>query len=157
MNKYVGYMIIALCLFSFFMGRHSANHSKGAVLQLVPDTVVTVRIDTVIKEKIVPQKVFIKKTVKDTLFTTDTVKVEVLVPLSKYIFTDSLYKAEITGYRVSLDRMEIYSPVMEKRIPVPYKVKSNRWSLGVSAGYALTPKGFQPYFGIGIQYSLFSW
>lgn len=152
MKNYSIPLVALVIVLSFLFGRSTVKKSTSLPRR---DTVTVVHVDTVVMERAIPQTVFVDRVIKDTLFTTDTVKVEVLVPINNYIFSDSLYRAEISGYNVSLDRMEIFQKTTKKTVHIPFPVKNNkRWGLGISAGYAVTPKGFQPYFGVGIQYNI---
>ena len=35
------------------------------------------------------------------------------------------------------------------------KQKSSRWNVGIQGGVGITPKGVQPYIGVGVSYRLF--
>lgn len=121
------------------------------------DTVTVVRIDTVMFEKVVPKQVTFVKTIRDTLISTDTVLTEVYIPINRYVFSDSLYSAEISGYRVSLDKMEVFNREVTNTVTnTVIKRVPKRWGLGVSAGYSYTPVGFQPYIGVGVNYNVIS-
>ncbi|WP_418979413.1 DUF6808 domain-containing protein [Barnesiella intestinihominis] len=87
----------------------------------------------------------------------DTVKVPVLVPISRNVYEGEDYRAVVSGFRASLDTLDIFrktqtvTNTVVQRVEVPGKPK--RWGIGVSAGYALTPQGVKPYIGAGISYS----
>ncbi|MEG2122064.1 MAG: hypothetical protein RRZ64_08420 [Rikenellaceae bacterium] len=145
--RYVLFTII-LCLLSFLGGRHFGKQQT----KILRDTVV--HIDTFVYKKVVPQTVIYDRVVFDTLFSRDSVFVEVAVPINNYVFSDSLYRAEVSGYGVSLDKMEIFNST--KIITVtPPTASPKRWGIGLSAGYCATPKGLQPYLGVGLSYNIF--
>ncbi len=76
--------------------------------------------------------------------------VEAEVPIVSKEYTDSLtYTAWVSGWQPSLDSIRIYQPR-------PIQPKPKHWHLGVTAGYAIGPRGFSPYVGIGITYSFVS-
>lgn len=78
------------------------------------------------------------------------------LPIIQRHYADSTYEAWVSGpVDPRLDSMRVYSPttIITRREWKPPK----HWHLGISAGYAFTPRGFQPYIGIGISYSLYSW
>ena len=75
--------------------------------------------------------------------------INVQIPITQKVYEDSTYKAYISGYNASLDSFYIYP---QTKI-VTIKEKPKRWNIGISAGYGITPKGIQPYLGIGIQYN----
>lgn len=78
------------------------------------------------------------------------------LPIVQRHYADSTYEAWVSGpVDPRLDSVIVFRPTttITRREWKPPK----RWSLGISAGYAFTPRGFQPYIGIGISYSLYSW
>lgn len=93
--------------------------------------------------------------IKDTVTMSDTIidSVHVEIPMSRKVYKDSLYKAVVSGYNVSLDSIFIYN----KTTFIYQENKPKRWGLGVSAGYAITPKGLQPYIGVGVTYNFKLW
>jgi hypothetical protein len=82
---------------------------------------------------------------------------EVIIPISTKVYEDSLYRAVVSGYNVSLDSIQIYrhTVYVDHFREVTKKVKPHRWSFGVQVGYGTDFKGLHPYFGIGIGYRLF--
>lgn len=103
----------------------------------------------------VPEKILVEKVTVDTLYSVDTVKTAVYVPIQRYIFSDSLYRAEITGYNVNLDKMEVYGKTTEKIITYPaVKPRPKRFGIGISAGYGYSGGTFRPYIGVGISYNI---
>ncbi|MCM1520750.1 MAG: hypothetical protein NC098_08195 [Lachnoclostridium sp.] len=82
----------------------------------------------------------------DTL--TDTVKV--YVPITTYRYRSDLYEATVSGFRASLDSITVYpvTKFIRRRPP--------RWTLSVTAGACLTPRGLQPGITLGISYTLLS-
>ena len=86
--------------------------------------------------------------VHDTAFVT--------LPKEEVEYRDSSYRAVVSGWRPRLEELEIYQREKivtiqtEKYVPVP---EARRWGLGVQAGYGITPRGFQPYLGVGLSYN----
>ena len=80
--------------------------------------------------------------------TPDTVPV--LVPIVQKVYTDSTYTAWVSGYRARLDSIAVYRQTQT----VTVRQKPRRWSIGLQAGYGLTPQGPQPYVGVGVTYRL---
>lgn len=78
----------------------------------------------------------------------------VVIPITQTIYEDSTYRAVISGYNVSLEEMLVF-PKREV-LTIRPRAKSKRWSVGVQAGYGITPAGFQPYIGVGMTCNLFS-
>lgn len=77
------------------------------------------------------------------------------LPVIQRHYADSTYEAWVSGpIDPRLDSMRVFAPttVITKRDRDPQK----RWHIGVTAGYGYGAKGFQPYIGVGITYSIFS-
>lgn len=79
-------------------------------------------------------------TISEVVF--DTVAVR--LPIESKHYAGENYEAWVSGYEPSLDSISIYN-----RTIVP---KQKRWSIGLQGGVGMTPKGVQPYIGIGIGY-----
>lgn len=159
-------IILALFTLSFGLGRYTAK----------PETILEERerIDTlVIRDTIthrVPQYVY--KHTRDTIRVPvpvpgpeperDTIYVN--LPRETRVYEDARYRAEVSGYQPSLDRIDIYTQtqVVTKDVTQVVKQKT-RWGLGISAGYGVTinttDQTFRPapYIGVGIHYNLISW
>lgn len=77
------------------------------------------------------------------------------LPVVQRHYADSTYEAWISGpIDPRLDSVRVFSPttIITKREWKPPK----RWHIGITAGYGYGSKGFQPYVGVGITYSIFS-
>lgn len=79
--------------------------------------------------------------------------IEMKIPIEQKVYEDKHYTAYISGYRPSLDSLilrhttrEIFNPSKPTR--------NRRWKFGLQAGFGMTPKGLQPYIGIGGSYNL---
>ena len=139
---------------SYLLGRRSV---KPEIVEIHRTDTVVVR-DTVRETVLVPKVRYLTRV--DTvllLVPGDTVKVPVLVPISRKVYEGEDYRAVVSGFRASLDTLDIFrktqtvTNTVVQRVEVPGKPK--RWGIGVSAGYALTPQGVKPYIGAGISYS----
>lgn len=80
--------------------------------------------------------------------------VEVLVPITQKVYEDSTYRAYVSGFNAKLDSISIYRRTEYITSNIIVKSKPKRFSIGVQTGYGITPKGFQPYIGIGVTYNL---
>lgn len=154
--------LMAAFILSFGLGRYTAK----------PETIVEERerIDTlVIRDTLthyVPQYVHrhtrdtIRVPIRETIHDT----VAVYLPRETRVYEDARYRAEVSGYQPSLDRIDIYTKteVVTKDVTQVVK-KKTRWGLGLSAGYGVTinttDQTFKPapYIGVGIHYNLISW
>ena len=153
---------MATFILSFGLGRYTAK----------PETILEERerIDTlVIRDTLthyVPQYVHrhtrdtIRVPIRETIYDT----VAVYLPRETRVYEDARYRAEVSGYQPSLDRIDIYTKteVVTKDVTQVVKRKT-RWGLGLSAGYGVTinttDQTFKPspYIGVGIHYNLISW
>lgn len=153
-------VVIALALIAvaFLLGRRSV---KPEIVEIHRTDTVVVR-DTVRETVLVPKVRYLTRV--DTVLLPvpgDTVEVPVLVPISRKVYEGEDYRAVVSGFRASLDTLDIFrktqtvTNTVVQRVEVPGKPK--RWGIGVSAGYALTPQGMKPYIGAGVQYNFLSW
>lgn len=78
----------------------------------------------------------------------------VLLPITQQVYRDTAYTAWVSGYRPRLDSIEVYPRTLIVRTASQSACKPRRWSFGIQAGYGLTPRGLQPYVGIGININL---
>lgn len=113
----------------------------------------TIRVtDTVMVVK--PQP--IERKVVDTIVvhTTDTFEREVTVtlPREEITYEDTAYRAVVSGYRPSLDSLTIYH--QREYIKTTEQLPAPRWSVSIQGGVGVTPKGLQPYIGVGLTYRL---
>ena len=149
-------VVIALALIAaaFLLGRRSV---KPEIVKIHRTDTVVVR-DTVRETVLVPKVRYLTRV--DTVLLPvpgDTVEVPVLVPISRKVYEGEDYRAVVSGFRASLDTLDIFrktqtvTNTVVQRVEVPGKPK--RWGIGVSAGYAFTPQGVKPYMGAGISYS----
>ena len=88
-------------------------------------------------------------TVQDSGTAPDSARV--LVPISSVCYEDSTFRAYVSGFHPSLDSIFVFP----RREVITIGPKPKRWAVGLTAGYAFTPRGFQPYFGAGITCKLF--
>ena len=130
--------------------RVDAMYTKGDTVKLR---------DTIVDIVLLPVKETLKRT--DTVYlpilidtTIDkTIKgdtVPVLIPITSKEYKTNDYRAIVSGYKPSLDFMEVYG---EKEI-ITLKPKNKRWGLGLQTGCSY-PGGW--YVGVGISYNLVMW
>lgn len=81
-------------------------------------------------------------TISEVVF--DTVMVRLPIESKHYEGKD--YEAWISGYEPSLDSINVYNHTIV--------TKPKRWSIGLQGGVGMTPKGLQPYVGVGISLRL---
>lgn len=149
---------------AFFFGRASVKDTTNVSTKIERDTII-VR-DTL--REYFPQKVshkhirtdnaYLRLTLgmplimlRDTVIKADTVLVE--VPIVEREYRSEEYYAVIGGYDPYLKSIEVYPTT--KYINTTETIKKRKhWSvsLGVQGGYGFTPKGWQPYAGVGVSF-----
>ena len=87
----------------------------------------------------------------------DSLRVPVVVPIERRVYVTADYRAEVEGYRPRLVSMELYRQTQV--VTETPAARPQRWGVGIQAGYGLAPRTgrFEPYIGLGIQYSIWQW
>ena len=80
--------------------------------------------------------------------------VEVELPITQKVYGDSTYRAWVSGYRPSLDSIEVYRKTITIERTLVQKPK--RWSIGVTGGYGYGLLHGRPdvFVGVGVSYRL---
>lgn len=79
---------------------------------------------------------------------------EVIVPISRKVFTDdSTYRAVVSGYKATLDQIDVYR---KKTVITNTVTKDRRWNFGLTGGigYGLTTHKPDVFVGVGVTYRL---
>lgn len=112
-----------------------------------------------ITEPMVVESVLVRtKIVRVPVTLTDTTvihdSVEVALPITQKTYADSTYKAWVSGYRPSLDSIEVYRKTITIERTLTQKPK--RWSIGVTGGYGYGLLHGRPdvFVGVGVSYRL---
>lgn len=118
--------------------------------QIIRDTVIDVQIDTQYFPKPVPYKV----EVRDTIELTDTIYLggqTFFQEVKEY--KDSTYYAKISGINAYLEEIRVYPKTITQYITNTERVyiQPKKWSVGIQGGIGITPKGLQPYLGVGVS------
>lgn len=80
---------------------------------------------------------------------------EAVLPITQARYTDdSTYTAWVSGYSPALDSIHVYPRHEVVTITNTVRRKPKRWDVGIHAGYGMTPKGFQPYVGVGVSWRI---
>ena len=138
----------------------------SVVKEVKADTLYITRYDTlpIEREKTVVKYVRIPFPVASDSVIHDTIDVTMPV-VQKSFSDDSTYTAYVSGMEYDewpkLDSINIKSRIVYKTIRETYTIqvpakKPSHWKLGVQAGYGygFLYKGFEPYAGVGIIYTL---
>lgn len=94
--------------------------------------------------------------VPDTAHTAVADSVQVEVPISSTEYAGDGYRAWVSGYEAHLDSIVTTRSITTMQaLPKISNTPQRRISLSLQAGYGITPKGPQPYLGIGLSWRIF--
>ena len=77
----------------------------------------------------------------------------VTLPITQKMYSDTDYRAWVSGYEPQLDSIKVFPRTVTVRETI-YKSPC-RFSIGLQGGYGITPKGLQPYIGVGVNVRIF--
>ena len=83
-------------------------------------------------------------TIRDTVY--------VNIPITQKEYKTDLYHAYVSGYKLSLDSITVYSTT--EYVTRTVDVKPRRFGIGVIGGYGIGIHGASPYIGIGCFYRI---
>jgi hypothetical protein len=68
-------------------------------------------------------------------------------------YKDSTYYAKISGINAYLEEIRVYPKTITQYITNTERVyiQPKKWSVGIQGGIGITPKGLQPYLGVGVS------
>lgn len=160
MERYKQLICIIILLIIGYQFYNMGVKSVDPIEKEMVKTDTIIKTDTIRIIEPIPQYVTKIKTVKDTLRTTDTIPqyVEVEVPIEQKTYKDSSYYAVISGYKASLDTLEVFPKETTITIEKTSYIKDKKkFGVGLQVGYGFDPihKQSSPYIGVGIQYNLF--
>lgn len=148
---YILGLIFGAFLLSLFWRRCADNTEvvSDTIFRVVKVDRPIVRESTVVKYKVVRLPI-----AADTICVSDTIKdsVFVEVPIEQKVYSDSNYTAWVSGYRPSLDSIKITHTEVSFHNKLVNNNGSKRLFLGIQVGYGITPRGMQPYLGLGVSY-----
>lgn len=165
------YIITALIAINVILGyMYISTHNKLIdALSEHSYTIDTIYHNTIIRDTIPTLRyVDVHHYITDTVYTTDSVLVEVEIPINRYIYSDTIYNhsdtvsynAYVSGYRSSLDSIyfSVKYPSIKETIYIGNKSKwSNRFgvSIGAMAGYSIISNKPDILLGVGFTYKLY--
>lgn len=144
--------IIGLWLATLICRCHHSTESEQPLRDTIVDTIKVVKpiaVDSVVTR----YKVVSVERVKDTTIVNEVSEVvfdtiRVRLPIESKHYSTTNYDAWVSGYEPCLDSIKVYNR------EVIVKPKKSRWSVGVQGGVGMTPRGVQPYIGVGVGYRL---
>lgn len=158
-TKVIRWIIVILLAIIVLLGAFISIKIKPKTI-IERDTITIVKFDTIR----IPKPIYIKEKVIDTIFVPikDTIRVNdtlyiQLPKTQRYYSKDSLYQAWVSGYKPTLDSINIFQKVIEKTIINTITKKPRKIGIGVSAGYGITfgeQTKLAPYFGVGVYYRI---
>ncbi len=157
-TKVIRWIIVILLAIIVLLGVFISVKIKPKTI-IKRDTIVVVKFDTIR----IPKPIYVTEKVLDTIFApiNDTIRVNdtlyiQLPKTQKYYSKDSLYQAWVSGYKPSLDSINIFQKVIEKTI-INTITNKRRFGVGINAGYGIVfseQVQLRPYLGVGVYYRL---
>ena len=150
---YILGLIFGAFLVSLFWRRcaDSTEVVSDTIFKVVKVDRPIVRESTIVKYEIVQLPIV----ANDTICVSDTIKdsVFVQIPIEQKVYSDSNYTAWVSGYLPRLDSISItHTEVSFHKLVNNSSEGSKRLYLGIQVGYGITPRGMQPYLGLGVSY-----
>lgn len=106
------------------------------------------------KDSAVVRYVYVKLPAKGDSIKHDSIYVE--VPIEQKEYRDSTYTAWVSGYKASLDSIQLYPRTVVQSITVT-ESKQRCFGVGVIGGVGWDGQSAAPYIGIGVSYNLWTW
>ena len=149
-------IIFILCVAgAFFLGRYTKRVDDVEVrierdTLVVRDTLREYYPQEVVREEVRTELIEVSVLVRDTI--RDTVFIEIPIESREYR-TEELY-AVVEGYNPILKYYEVYPRTVYVNTTETIRQRK-RWGFGVGlqGGYGFTPKGWQPYVGVGLSFN----
>lgn len=140
----------------FIWGRYGGDRLPEERLRI--DTVIFR--DTIRDTLLVPRKIYLTRV--DTVYMwqpNDTVKVPVLVPIERKVYETEDYRAVVSGFRPSLDSLDIFPQTRVITRTVEAKIAAKRrWfrlGIGVGVGYDPFKRSLHPTIQAGVYVPIF--
>lgn len=161
-------VVMFLLIAAGFLGYHAGVSEKESRI-VVRDT--TTYVDTIPYYKPVPKDSAVVRYVTRYLPTkpkdepndttplyasVDSDSAAVVVPITQKRYENADYRAYVSGYEANLDSIFVFPKhtIIRERSEKP----PNKWHIGITGGYGygIKSKQLEPYIGVGLTYSLFS-
>lgn len=142
--------IIGLWLATLICRCNHSTESEPPLRDTIVDTIRVVK--PVAKDSVITRYKWVNvERVKDTTIVNEVSEVvfdtiRIRLPIESKHYTSVNYDAWVSGYEPTLDSIKVYQREV--------KPKQSRWSIGLQGGVGITPKGVQPYLGIGVNFRL---
>ena len=155
--------LLLLAPASFLIGELRGGQRALENAEAVRDTMYTFMTDTIFQDRpVYVDRVQVRTEyipVTDTIRIRDTLVVE--VPVEQLVYRDSLYRAWVSGYRPSLDSIQIFQQTKIVEVTRTVQERPKHWGVGLTAGYGLSFDGSaaraSPQLSLGVTYNLLTW
>lgn len=147
MSKYITHIIIAVLLTLFIL---SYFHKKTEVVErVVIDTLTIVRYDTIK----VRETHFVRDTVVDSIYIEKKSENGLKLPITQRFYQGSDYKAWVSGYRPSLDSIDVFGKTIVKDVitTVTKEVYPKTIDVYLNAGSLFINNDPAPYIGASLK------
>ena len=156
MKNLLHILIALIVLFSLSLLWRNCAPKVEVVRDTITDTITIEK--PIVRESIVIAKEIVRLPVVKEINRVDTIidSVKVEIPITQKVYSDSNYTAWVSGYHPNLDSIKLVNRLVNcNSYSFNGNTKSQRLVFGLSAGYGITPKGFQPYLGVGFTFSFY--
>ena len=138
--RYVAALMITATA-TFMAGRMSVTSHRSMRVERWSDTVVVHQPEVMVVHTVRHD------TVRLASASSGGDSVAVVVPRQQAEYSGDGFHAWVSGFRPALD-----SIVFTRSVVQPLQ-SPKRWSVGIQAGIGITPRGVQPYIGLGVAYN----
>lgn len=161
--------IAILLLLVGFIGGYEVTRQSREEPEIITDTIYvkhwdTIRIEqpvevvrTIVRYDTLTRIKIVNITDDELLKKLDSLNLQIEIPIEQAIYKDSVetakYEAYVSGYKATLDSINIECQQIETIITKTERIPARRIGFGIQAGFGYTGK-VSPYIGIGIQYKL---
>jgi hypothetical protein len=150
-----GVIFVGCVVGSFFFGRATITDTTIVYTEVERDTIIvrdTIREyypqeveRVVVRTERVEVPIVVRDTIRDTMY--------IELPIEEREYKSEDYRVVVGGYNPYLKSIEVY-PQTSYITNTETVTKRKHWgvTLGVQGGYGFTPKGWQPYAGVGVTF-----
>lgn len=147
MKKWVPYIVIVLLVVVLIL---SLTHPREIVVEThTTDTVTIVRVDT-IRERF-PH--FVYEKILDTIFIENVSENGLKLPITQRFYSSDYYQAWVSGYKSSLDSINVFSKIIEKTVTNTVTKEIYPKSIGwyLNAGSMFIDRKAAHYVGLSVK------
>lgn len=162
------FIVLNIFALGFIGGYKASDHFRDQAEKVVDTLVInhwdTIKIDqpveivrTIIRHDTTRVTEFVSITDSALIEKLDSLDLHIEIPIEQAIYRDSTknarYEAYVSGYKASLDSINIQCLQSEKIIMKTERIPPRRIGFGLQIGFGYSGK-VAPYVGVGVQYRL---